>query len=75
MMFADNFIDVHQHRVPPALVVAIKSQGLTNSVAAFMPRVRLEALLQVANDNGTAWVMKRRLAKSMLRAIDCLCED
>lgn len=75
MMYADNFIDVRQHRVPPALVVAIKSRGLTNSVSAFMPRVRLEALLQVANDNGPAWAVKRRLAKSMLQAIDTLCAN
>ncbi len=73
MMFADSFIDVHQHCVPSALVVAIESQGLTSSVPTFSTRVRLEALLKVANDNGTAWTMKRRLAKSMLQAIDGLC--
>ena len=73
MPYADIRIDTPHHRVPHALVVAIDPEELTNSVSAFSPRARLEALLQVANDNGTTWAIKRRLAKSMLRGIDTLC--
>lgn len=73
MPYADIRIDTHHRRVPHALVVAIDPEGLTNFVSAFSPRARLEALLQVANDNGTTWAIKRRLAKSMLQGIDTLC--
>lgn len=70
MLQADHRIDVSSRHVPTAIVVAAAFESLGISAAPFMPRDRFESILQVANDNGPNWHLKRRFATNMLRGFD-----